>query len=70
MASPGCYTIDAFAEHVGCSRAQVYNLLKARRLNARKLGAKTVIVAEEAERFIRELPAYDAPGVRFGRAAA
>lgn len=59
MDLPGCFTIDAFAAHVGVSRAQVYNLLNDGRLTARKLGHRTVIVAEEAQRFIDSLPPYE-----------
>lgn len=58
MSTPGCFTINAIADHLGVSRAQIYNLLRAEKLSAVKLGHKTVVTAEEAQRFISSLPAY------------
>jgi excisionase family DNA binding protein len=58
MITPGCFTIDATAAHLGVSRAQVYNLLREGRLSGSKLGHRTVVKAEEMQRFIGSLPAY------------
>jgi excisionase family DNA binding protein len=41
---------------LGVSHASLYRLLRAGRLDARKIGAKTVITAESIERFIAGLP--------------
>jgi excisionase family DNA binding protein len=41
---------------LGVSHATLYRLLRADRLDARKIGTKTVITAESIERFIAELP--------------
>jgi excisionase family DNA binding protein len=42
---------------LGISRATVYRLLAARRIDGRKLGGKTVITAESIGRLIAALPA-------------
>jgi excisionase family DNA binding protein len=63
MTTPGCFTIDATAAHLGVSRAQVYNFLRDHRLNAVKIGHRTVVRADEVKRFIDGLPAYRPEGV-------
>jgi hypothetical protein len=40
----------------GLSRASLYRAIAAKRLIARKHGARTVLLVEEVERFLRELP--------------
>jgi excisionase family DNA binding protein len=58
MTTPGCFTIDATAAHLGVSRAQIYNFLRDGRLKAAKIGHRTVVRAEEVQRFIGALPPY------------
>ncbi len=41
---------------LGVSHATLYRLIAARRLDARKLDAKTVITAQSIERLLAELP--------------
>jgi len=41
---------------LGISHASLYRLIAAGRLDARKLGSKTLITAESVERLIAELP--------------
>jgi hypothetical protein len=41
---------------LGISHASLYRLIGAGRLDARKLGGKTLITAESIERLIAELP--------------
>jgi excisionase family DNA binding protein len=44
------------------SHATLYRLIRAGRLDAKKIGSKTVITAASIERFIAELPAAGARG--------
>lgn len=41
---------------LGISHASLYRLIAAGRLDARKIGGKTVITAQSIERLIAELP--------------
>ena len=41
---------------LGISHATVYRLIRVGRLDAKKIGSKTVITAESIERLIAELP--------------
>jgi len=41
---------------LGISHATVYRLIRVGRLDAKKIGSKTVITAESIERLIPELP--------------
>jgi hypothetical protein len=42
---------------LGLSRATVFRLLRARRLEGRKIGSRTVITTKSIEQFIANLPA-------------
>ncbi len=41
---------------LGISHASLYRLIRAGRLDARKLGGKTLITADSIERLVTELP--------------
>jgi excisionase family DNA binding protein len=41
---------------LGISHATIYRLIAARKLDARKLGGKTLITAASIERLVAELP--------------
>ncbi|WP_439492733.1 hypothetical protein [Bosea sp. (in: a-proteobacteria)] len=50
------FTLKEFCEHRRCSLSHVYNQIAAGKLIAVKDGAKTIITAQEAERYQASLP--------------
>ena len=54
----GAFSINTFAEAADISRASVYAEIAAGRLRAVKFGGKTLIPAEEAQRWINSLPNF------------
>jgi excisionase family DNA binding protein len=50
------YTISRFCEATGLGRSRVYQLLAAGELRAVRCGARTLIPADEATRFVASLP--------------
>lgn len=50
------YSIDEYAAANDVGRDQVYNAIRSGQLKAVKWGRRTIIPAEEAERFISNLP--------------
>jgi excisionase family DNA binding protein len=53
------YTIAEAAKASGLSRSTIYELIAAKKIDARKSGARTLIPAESLRRFIEGLPAAD-----------
>lgn len=49
-------SVEDTAAKIGCSRAKAYNEIKAGRLQARKLGRLTIVLDEEIDRYLSELP--------------
>jgi hypothetical protein len=52
----GAYRPREFEIRYGIGHTKLYELLKSRRLVARKLGSATVILHEDAEAWARSLP--------------
>jgi excisionase family DNA binding protein len=50
-------TILQAAERIGVGRTTIYKLISTRRLTPRKLGKRTLIVAEELDALVKSLPA-------------
>jgi len=50
------YSVDRFCEDTDTGRSKVYELIRAGKLRAKKLGSKTLILAEDADRFLASLP--------------
>jgi|HubBroStandDraft_5_1064220.scaffolds.fasta_scaffold110325_2 excisionase family DNA binding protein len=50
------YSIEEFAELTGVSRSSVYKALRSGCLTARKIGKRTIISAEDAEKYLHRLP--------------
>jgi excisionase family DNA binding protein len=50
------WTPEEAAEQVGCCRATVFAEIKAKRLLARKLGRRTLILDEDLTNYLRALP--------------
>lgn len=58
-------TIEATGQRYGWTRTFIYGELAAGRLEARKAGRRTLVLAESADRLLASLPP-----ARFGKAAA
>lgn len=50
------YSIKEVAEAAGCGRDKVYDAIRNGQLRAHKWGARTIVSADEARRFIDSLP--------------
>ncbi len=55
------YSINEYAATNAVGRDQVYDAIRSGKLKAVKWGRRTIIPAEEGERFISELPALQLP---------
>lgn len=56
IAARALYSPRETQQIIGISHATLYRLIAAEKLDARKLGGKTLITADSIERFIAELP--------------
>ena len=51
------YSISTACEKLGgISRSNIYRKIEAGQISARKLGSRTVIMAEEVDRYLNSLP--------------
>ena len=55
-AKPLAYSVDRFCEDSDTGRSKVYELIRTGRLRAKKFGSKTLILAEDANAFLANLP--------------
>jgi excisionase family DNA binding protein len=62
------YSLDELAVMSGCGRDSLYAAIREGRLIGRKLGRRTLISADEARRFISELPQLELSQTGKGRA--
>ena len=70
VAEPLVYRPREAAAALGCGLTVLYELMAEKRLDARKLGAKTLITAESIRAYIASLPPAElATGLRAKRAA-
>lgn len=58
------FTIADVTRETGTSRTTIYEEIKAGRLQARKLGRRTLILAEDYERWLTSLPPLEKRGAR------
>jgi len=56
--APGALSIDEFAAKFSICRVSVYRELNEGRLQAKRIGRRTVIARDEADRWFASLPAY------------
>jgi hypothetical protein len=54
------YSLEEFTAETSVSRTQLYRDIKAGRLLARKVGARTIITADDAAAYLAGLPAMGA----------
>lgn len=53
------YSIKEARHKIGVCNASLYNLLNSGVLPARKLGKRTVILADDLDQYLTSLPAYE-----------
>jgi excisionase family DNA binding protein len=56
MQGSGAYTVEGFCERFGIGKSTFYEELNAGRIEARKVGSKTLIPAAAAEAWLSNLP--------------
>jgi predicted site-specific integrase-resolvase len=50
------YNVEAAAQLIGISRAGLYRYIQAGDLKVRKIGARTVVLRQDLERFVKSEP--------------
>lgn len=53
---PKAMTIPKACAYSGCGRTKIYELIAQNRIEAVKLGARTLIITESLDRFLASLP--------------
>lgn len=56
--APRGFSVAQAAAYLGICRARVYALVRSGELEARKLGARTIILRDELDRFLDNLPPF------------
>jgi hypothetical protein len=56
LEQPDAYSLVNFASRHGISRSKVYGEIRAGRLTARKIGDRTIILAEDGKAWRESLP--------------
>lgn len=56
--APLAYSVTQGAERANVSRAELYNILNRGELKAKKLGRRTVILHEDLQSYLANLPDY------------
>lgn len=54
-------TVNEFCRRFSVSRTTFYEQVKTRRLEVRKIGQKSIVLTEEAERWLAALPSSGGP---------
>ena len=57
--SPMAFSIKEAAKRAGCCRDKIYGAINAGQLRARKLGRRTVILGQDLEEFLNNLPSIE-----------
>jgi excisionase family DNA binding protein len=55
------YSVDEFADLAGCGRDKIYQAIRDGKLEARKLGRRTIIMLSAGQRFLDDLPRLELP---------
>ncbi len=56
---PAANSISDIIRRAGFGRSHLYQEINSGRLKARKLGAKTLILEDDFQEFLRSLPAFE-----------
>lgn len=54
--APRALSIPDAANYVGLSRAGIYNIIRAGGIPVRKIGARSIVLREDLDRFLEALP--------------
>lgn len=57
---PHAMTIREACSHYGCGRSKFYELISTKKIEAVKLGTKTLILVDSVERYFATLPRLNA----------
>jgi excisionase family DNA binding protein len=60
--NPYSLTVAEACRRYGIGRTTIYALIGAKHISARKLGARTLIIADSVERYLASLPDIHATG--------
>lgn len=63
---PKAYTVKDVLHLTGMGRTKFYKLVNSGDLKARKLGARTVVLAEYLDAWLKGLPSYPLKGTEVG----
>lgn len=55
---PEAFTVREFCERYSVGRTKAYELLNANEVEARKVGSRTLVTRQSAERWFENLPTY------------
>lgn len=55
------YSVDELAVLAGCGRDKIYQAIRENKLEARKLGRRTLVTVSAAQRFLDNLPRLELP---------
>ena len=58
---PEAFTLEEFCRRVKMGRTRLYEEVRAGRLTIRKNGKRSVVTADEAQRYLNSLPLLDLP---------
>ncbi len=58
--APYAFTIAGAVTYSGCSRSRLYDAIKAKELDARQVGRRTLIVGDSLRAFLDRLPSTGA----------
>ena len=66
---PIAHSVNGACDAIGCGKTKLYDYIAEGRLDARKMGSKTIITDESLVRLIDELPRADITGQGQGAVA-
>ena len=58
------YTVDEIIELIGISRSKIYAEFRAGRIVPRKVGRRTIVLAEDLQNYLEQLPTAAKSGWR------
>jgi len=59
---PLAYSINDFADAIGVGRSKIYEEIRDGRLQAKKFGSRTIVLAQDAKAYLSQLPDLAAKG--------
>jgi len=56
MSEPFAYSVDEAAKNTDLGRSKLFEEIKAGNLRAKKVGRRTIVLAEDLRKYLRNLP--------------